>query len=116
MTTTTAAGRWPVSSHQPQAPGRPTRPAAARNASCGGNAMTAHLHCDGCGVRFGKRARPLLMFSMFVLCPGCEDSIAIHAVLFRGCPQQHPCSQHGAGGDHCTVGRCREALATTQFG
>jgi hypothetical protein len=75
--------------------------------------MTAQLRCDGCGHRFGRRARPLLMFSMFVLCPGCADSIAIHAILFRGCPQQHSSKNHGAGGDHVTIGRCREALAST---
>jgi hypothetical protein len=43
--------------------------------------MTSQLRCDGCGRRFGKRARPLLLFSTFVLCAGCADSIAIHVAV-----------------------------------
>jgi hypothetical protein len=75
--------------------------------------MTSQLRCDGCSKRFGKRARPLLLFSTFVLCAECADSIAIHAVLFPGCTQQHPSHQHSLGGDHVTIGRCRQALANT---
>jgi hypothetical protein len=73
--------------------------------------MTSQLRCDGCSVRFGRRARPLLLFSTFVLCPQCAESTTIHRDLFRGCLQHHSCAAHG--GDHVTTGRAREALTPT---
>jgi len=68
------------------------------------------LRCHGCGLRFGRRARPLLLFSTFVLCAQCANDPAIHRVLFGYCPQHHSCAQHG--GDRVTTGRARQALTT----
>ena len=76
--------------------------------------MTAQqLRCAGnCGRRFGKRARTLLPFSTFVLCPECADDPAVHRRLFAGCLQKHDsCRAHG--GDVVSIGRARQALATT---
>jgi hypothetical protein len=71
--------------------------------------MTAQLHCAGCGRRFGKRARALLLFSTLVLCPRCAESAAVHRGLF-GCRENHPCREHS--GFIVSVGRARQALNT----
>jgi hypothetical protein len=70
--------------------------------------MTDSLHCHGCGHRFGRRSRSLLLFSAFALCQRCAGDDAVHRRLFVSCPQSHSPRAHG--GDVVTLGRARQAL------
>lgn len=66
------------------------------------------LHCLGCGRRFGRRARGLLIGASFVLCWACADDPKIHRKLFN-CPLSHSPRTHGDGA-LVTAGRARQAV------
>jgi hypothetical protein len=73
--------------------------------------VTAQLHCAGCGRRFGKRSRSLLVVASFVLCADCADDTAVHRRILFSCPTNH--TARGCGGVIVTAGRAREVLSPT---
>jgi hypothetical protein len=74
----------------------------------------AMLHCAGCGRRFGRRARAVLLLESCLVCEPCSHDIAVHRKLFKGCPQRH--CLRDRGGDLTTIGVARQTLAPLQKG
>jgi hypothetical protein len=72
--------------------------------------MTPTLKCFGCGHRFGRKARSVLMLANCVFCNQCADDVKVHARVFFSCPHHHPPREH-EGAVMTTIGRARESLA-----
>jgi len=70
--------------------------------------MTAQLRCTGCGHRFGKRSRALVIVGA-ALCRNCGDDPAVHRRLLWTCPDQHAPRSHD-GATLASVARARELL------
>ena len=73
--------------------------------------MVSELECAGCGHRFGKRAKSVVLLGNDAFCLSCAGSIEVHRKIFFTCFQSgHTIARHD-GAVLTTIGRARQAFA-----
>jgi hypothetical protein len=74
------------------------------------------LRCAGCGHRFGRKSRSVVVVATYALCGNCANDIDVHSKLFIGCTQRHAPTAHTALGEPpalITRGRAAQILKSS---